>query len=55
MGPVGEVELRGRVGLSALAAAIRELVITTDPLLVSCCCKKEGISPLLQAWCGGYN
>ena len=36
-------ELRGPGRALALAAAIRELVITTDPLLVSCCCKKEGI------------
>ena len=27
-------ELRGRVGLIALAGAIRELVVTTDPLAV---------------------
>jgi hypothetical protein len=54
--PLGEAcgsrrrgELRGRVGL-ALAAAIRELVITTGPLVGKLLLRERGDSPLFHRW-----
>ena len=42
--PAGRGELRGRVGIPALAAALRGLVITNPTTRWSwvCCCKEEG-------------